>query len=115
MKKPLFLVLLLSLSLFSINAFAKDSLIGSWASKKIQLHLKSNHKYTYSVRILGIKKAFKGAWSTKTITQKSGKKKNMLVLRYNLLGKRKKVAEYSFSKGRLKLIQNGKVHYLKRK
>jgi len=98
-----------------MNALAKDSLIGSWASSKIQLKLKSNHNYTYAVKILGVKKAFKGSWSTKTITKKNGKKAKILILRYNLFGKRKKVAEYSFKKGRLKLIQNGKVHYLKRK
>ncbi|HIQ15568.1 MAG TPA: hypothetical protein EYH38_08390 [Leucothrix sp.] len=115
MKKLLLFIILLSFSLSSMNALAKDSLIGSWASSKIQLKLKSNHNYTYAVKILGVKKAFKGSWSTKTITKKNGKKAKILILRYNLFGKRKKVAEYSFKKGRLKLIQNGKVHYLKRK
>lgn len=115
MRNNILLIILLSFSLFSINAFAKDSLIGSWASSKIQLKLKSNHRYIYSVKILGIKKEFRGKWSTKTITKKNDKKANMLILRYNLFGKRNKVAEYSFNKGRLKLVQNGKVHYLKRK
>lgn len=115
MKKHILLIILLSFSLFSINAYAKDSLIGNWTSKKIQLNLKANHKYTYSVKILGIKKEFKGTWKSKTITKKSGKKANILILTYTLFGKHKKVSEYSIIKKRLKLIQNGKVHYLKRK
>lgn len=119
LKKQILLLgftLLLSLFSYSVNAKgSKDSLVGNWASNKIQLNLKSNHRYVYSVKILGIKKTFKGSWSTKTVTKKSGKKTHTLVLNYNLFGKRKKTALYSFSKGRLKLIQKGKVHYLKRK
>ena len=116
MKKHILLLSLsLLLSLLPYSAYAKNSLVGSWASNKIQLNLKSNHRYVYSVKILGVKKTFKGSWSTKTITKKDGKKINKLVLSYKLFGKRKKTALYSFSKGRLKLVQNGKVHYLKRK
>jgi len=115
MKKHILFILLLSFSLLSLNAYAKDSLVGHWASNKITLNLKPNHHYVYSVKILGVKKTFTGTWSTKIIKKKSGKKTNNLVLNYNLFGKRKKTAQYSFSKGRLKLIQNGKVHYLKRK
>jgi len=114
-KHILLLSFSLLLSLLPYSAYAKNSLVGSWASNKIQLNLKSNHRYIYSVKILGIKKTFKGSWSTKTITKKGGKKVNKLVLSYNLFGKRKKTALYSFSKGRLKLIQKGKVHFLKRK
>lgn len=102
------------ISLSSVNAFAKNSLIGSWASNKITLNLKANHKYTYSVKILRIKKTFKGKWSTKIVTKKNGKKAHYLVMTYRLFGQHKKTSEYSFSKGKLKLIQSGKVHYLKR-
>ncbi len=118
MKKNTLIIALLAfslLSLFSTRVYAKDSLIGNWASSKIQLHLKPNHRYIYSVKILGIKKKFKGSWSTKTISRKNGKKANLLILNYTLLGKHSKTAEYSFSKGRLKLKQNGKVQYLTKK
>jgi len=121
-KHILLLSLSLLLSLLPYSGYAKDyakksanALIGNWASSKIQLNLKSNHRYVYSVKILGIKKTFKGSWSTKTVAKKGGKKVHKLILNYKLFGKRKKTALYSFSKGRLKLIQKGKVHYLKRK
>jgi len=115
MKKHILLVLFLfSFSLLSGSAFAKNSLIGNWKSSKIKLNLKSNHHYSYSVKILGISKKFTGTWSTKIIKSKSGKKKNILVLTYNLFGKHTKTAQYSFTKGKLKLIQDGKTSYLKK-
>lgn len=108
--------MLLIVSLFSINTQAQHSpLIGDWENSKIQLSLKHNQKYTFSVKILGIRKEFKGTWSTKRVTKKSGKKANLLILRYYLFGKKKKISEYSFDRGRLKLIQDGRVQYLKKK
>ncbi|MCK5918454.1 MAG: hypothetical protein KAG34_08510 [Cocleimonas sp.] len=108
MKKITLLItaLFLSISLASTNAFAKDSLVGYWSSDKIKLNLKANKNYTYSVKILGITKTFIGTWTTKDKT---------LTLNYDLLGKRKKTASYSFSKGKLLLVQNGKTSYLKRR
>jgi len=108
MKKYLLLIsaLLLVFTVFSTNAFAKDTLVGYWSSSKIKLNLKSNHKYTYAVKILGIKKTFKGKWSATS---------NMLTLNYTLLGKRKKTAKYSFSRGDLLLTQKGKTSRLKKR
>ncbi|HFC93356.1 MAG TPA: hypothetical protein ENJ51_11160 [Leucothrix mucor] len=99
-------VLLLSLSLFSMPAFAENPLVGSWSNEKIKLTIKANHKYTYTVKILGVKKTFIGKWSTKGKT---------LTFNYTLLGKRTKAATYSFSKGNLLLKQNGKTSHLKRR
>lgn len=116
MKIRTFLMLLLvSFSFLSVNAFAKNSLVGNWTSSKIKLHIKANNHYSYTVKILGIKKKFVGNWSTKVVTKKNGKKKNILVLSYTLFGQHKKIAQYSFSKGKLKLTQDGKVSYLTRK
>ena len=108
MKKHIFLIsaLFLALSFFSTSSFAADSLIGNWANKKIKLNLRANHKYTYVVKILGIKKTFKGDWSASN---------NKLTLKYTLLGERKKTAKYSFSRGDLLLVQGGKTSRLKRR
>ncbi len=108
MKKITLLItaLLLSLSLFSTNALAKNSLVGNWSNGKIKLNIKANHKYTYTVKILGVRKTFTGKWSTKGKT---------LTLNYTLLGKRTKTATYSFSKGNLLLKQKGKTSSLKRR
>jgi hypothetical protein len=108
MKKFTLLIttILLSFSLLSTTAFAKDSLVGHWSNGKINLNLKATHKYTYSVKILGIKKTFSGKWSVKGKT---------LTLNYTLLGQRKKTATYSFSRGNLLLNQKGKVSRLKKR
>ncbi len=113
-KRIIGVVFFLVMSLVTTSVFAKSSLVGNWSSSKIKLHLKLNHKYTYTVKVLGIKKTFKGTWKTKTVTKKSGKKAHYLVMTYTLFGKHKKVSEYSFRKGKLRLIQNGKVYYLNR-
>lgn len=113
-KRILYTIFFLAISLSSVNSFAKNTLIGKWENKKITLELKINHRYKYSVKILGISKDFKGRWSTKTVTKRSGKKVRLLILTYKLFGEHRKVSEYSFRNGRLKLIQDGKVHYLKR-
>jgi hypothetical protein len=108
MKKFILLIttILLGFSFLSTTTFAKDSLIGHWSNSKINLNLKANHKYTYSVKILGIKKTFSGKWSVKG---------NNLTLNYNLLGQHKKTATYSFSGGDLLLQQEGKISRLKKK
>jgi hypothetical protein len=99
--------LLVSFTLFSSTAFAQNPLIGYWSNDKIKLHLKTNNQYIYSVKILGITKNFTGNWSAKD---------NKLTLNYTLLGKHKKTATYSFSKGKLLLTQKGKTsHLTKRK
>ena len=108
MKKYTLLItaLLLSFSLFSSTAFAKDSLIGYWSNSKIKLNLKANKQYTYKVKIVGITKTFTGKWSADSKT---------LTLNYTLLGKHKKTASYSFSKGNLLLTQKGKTSILKKR
>ena len=108
MKKITLLItaILLSFSLLSTSAFAKNPLVGNWSNGKIKLNIKANHKYTYTVKILGVKKTFVGRWSTKGKT---------LTLNYTLLGKRKKTATYSFNKGNLLLKQNGKTSRLKKR
>ena len=102
----LIMALLLSFSLFSSNAFATDPLIGHWSNNKIKLNLKANKHYTYEVKILGIKKAFNGEWSS------TGK---ILTLHYTLFGKHQKTASYSFNKGELLLTQKGKTSHLKKR
>lgn len=108
MKKYALLItaLLLSFSLFSSSAFAKDPLIGYWSNNKIKLNLKASNQYTYEVKILGIKKTFTGQWSADGKT---------LTLNYTLLGDHKKTADYSFSKGDLLLTQKGKTSRLKKR
>lgn len=107
MKKTALLITmaLLSFSLFSTQAFANNALAGNWSNDKIQLNLKADKSYTYSVKILGIKKDFTGQWSTK---------ENTLTLNYKLLGDHKKTATFSFEKGNLLLNQNGKTSILKK-
>lgn len=108
MKKHVLLVsfLLLALSLFSVHSFAADKLVGNWSGDKIKLNLRENQTYTYIVKIVGIKKTFKGDWLATS---------DKLTLNYTLLGERKKTAKYSFSRGDLLLTQNGKTSRLKRK
>ena len=98
--------LLLSFSLFSSTAFAKDSLIGYWSNSKIKLHLKTGSQYTYEVKLLGMKKTFTGQWSADGKT---------LTLNYTFVGKHTKTALYSFNKGDLLLVQKGKESRLKKR
>ena len=108
MKKYTLLItaLLLSFSLFSSNAFAKDPLIGYWSNSKIKLHLKTGSQYTYEVKLLGVKKTFTGQWSADGKT---------LTLNYTFVGKHTKKAIYSFHNGDLLLVQKGKKSRLKKK
>ncbi len=108
MKKYTLLItaLLLSFSIFSTIAFAKDSLIGYWSNDKVKLNLKADKSYVYKVKIMGITKTFTGKWFADGKT---------LTLNYTLLGEHKKTANYSFKKGNLLLTQEGKTSILKRK
>lgn len=106
MKKQLFLLTFLVLSIFSTHSFAQDSLIGHWSNDKIKLNMEANHSYIYTVTIIGVKKTFSGDWSTKG---------DILTLKYTLLGDHEKTATYSFDKGDLILTQKGKTSRLKKK
>ncbi len=99
-------LLVLFLSFFSVGSFAADSLVGHWVNNKIDLNLKVNKRYIYKVKILGVRKTFRGNWSATT---------KVITLKYKLLGNRKKTATYSFSRGDLLLTQKGKTSRLKRK
>lgn len=91
------LLLVLSLSLFSHNAFASDkNLVGNWKGKKISLNLRANKTYSYKMKVL----KFKGRYSIK---------KNVLTLHYKLAGfNKKRTATFKLKGNKLILTQKGK-------
>jgi len=91
------LILLLS---FTSPAFAGDGkLFGHWKGGGIDINLKSNHTFSYKVKIVKMFN-FTGTWSTKN---------NKIIMRYKVAGiKQKKVASYRFKGKKLLLTLKGK-------
>jgi len=91
-------IFLLAFTLFTNPAFASDKkLVGHWKGGKVDLNLKSNHRYTYKLKIFN----FKGTWST------TG---NKLIMKYTLAGfKKSKTAKFRFDGKDLILTMPGKA------
>ncbi len=93
------LTLFLFLS-FTTSAFAGGGkLVGHWKGGGIDINLKSNHTFTYKVKIVKTFN-FTGTWSSS---------KNRLIMKYKVAGiKQKKVASYRFKGKKLLLTMKGK-------
>ncbi len=95
--RKLVLILLLS---FASNAFAGDAkLFGHWKGGGIDINLKSNHTFTYKVKIVKTFN-FTGNWTASN---------NRIVMTYKVAGiKQKKTATYRFKGKHLLLKMKGK-------
>ncbi len=99
-RKPLFSLAFIFLFSFTSAAFAGDAkLFGHWKGGGIDINLKSNHTFTYKVKIVKTFN-FSGKWSAS---------KNRIVMTYKVAGiKQKKTASYRFKGKKLLLKMKGK-------